>query len=181
MGRAPAAPRDPRPRAAAGRGPLRRGRGDFRPISLRRLVQPFLGRGRALLAATLLPAVLDLDRQRLAAADATGPAAQILLEQDEVQLGKIADVMKAPVLPDSATVSNEIAILLSTPILEGAARRLGMLDADGAPVGPAAALGRAGPHLPRLGMRARVPSASRPARAPGRSAPRPSASSARRG
>jgi uncharacterized protein involved in exopolysaccharide biosynthesis len=63
-----------------------------------------------------------------------------MLEQDQVQLGKIADVMKAPVLPDSATVSNEIAILLSTPVLQGAAQRLGMLDSEGRPVGPASGL-----------------------------------------
>jgi uncharacterized protein involved in exopolysaccharide biosynthesis len=72
--------------------------------------------------------------------------AQVLLEQDQVQLGKIADVMKAPVLADSANISNEIAILLSTPVLQGAARRLGMLDADGRPVGAAAEL--AGRRLP---------------------------------
>lgn len=125
------------------------GRSDFRPISLRRLVQPFLGRGRALLAATLLPAVLVWIGSGWLPPSYQATA-QILLEQDQVQLGKIADVMKAPVLPDSATVSNEIAILLSTPVIEGAARRLGMLDAEGAPVGPAAALGPVGPHLPRL-------------------------------
>ena len=109
----------------------------FRPISLRRLVGPFLGRWPALLAATLLPALV------VAVGSGWLPltwqaTAQVLLEQDEVQLGKIADVMKAPVLPDSATVSNEIAILLSTPVLEGAARRLGLLGPDGRPVGPAA-------------------------------------------
>ena len=141
------------------------GRSDFRPISLRRLVQPFLGRGRALLAATLLPAVVIWIGSGWLAPSYRA-SAQILLEQDQVQLGKIADVMKAPVLPDSATVSNEIAILLSTPILEGAARRLGMLDADGAPVGPAAALGPAGPHLPRLGIALRAVGLA-PARAPG--------------
>ena len=141
------------------------GRSDFRPISLRRLVQPFLGRGRALLAATLLPAVVIWIGSGWLAPSYRA-SAQILLEQDQVQLGKIADVMKAPVLPDSATVSNEIAILLSTPILEGAARRLGMLDADGAPVGPAAALGPAGPHLPRLDIALRAVGLA-PARAPG--------------
>ncbi len=94
---------------------------EFRPITLRRLVQPFLGRGRALVAATLLPvAAIWIGSGWLA--PRYQATAQILLEQDQVQLGKIADVMKTPVLPDSATVSNEIAILLSTPILEGAAR-----------------------------------------------------------
>ena len=43
-------------------------------------------------------------------------------------------MLTAPVISDSATVSNEIAILLSTPVLEGAARRLGLLDARGIPV-----------------------------------------------
>ena len=42
-------------------------------------------------------------------------------------------MLTAPVISDSATVSNEIAILLSTPVLEGAARRLGLLDARGRP------------------------------------------------
>ncbi len=115
----------------------------FRPISLRRLVQPFVGRWQALLAATVIPVV--------AIWIASGwlpptyrATAQILLEEDQVQLGKIAEMMKAPVLPDSATVSNEIAILLSTPVLEAAARTLGMLDGDGRPVGPAASLGASG-------------------------------------
>lgn len=119
-------------------------RGDFRPISLRSLVQPFLGRGRALVAAALVPVALIWIASGWLPPSYRATA-QVLLEQDEIQLGKIADVMKAPVLPESATVSNEIAILLSTPVLEGAARRLGMLDAEGHPVGPAADIAPAGP------------------------------------
>jgi uncharacterized protein involved in exopolysaccharide biosynthesis len=53
--------------------------------------------------------------------------------------------MKAPMLADSAAISNEIAIILSTPVLEGAARRLGMLAADGRPVGEAAEIRRPRP------------------------------------
>lgn len=118
-------------------------RGDFRPISLGRLIRPFLGRGRALLAATLLPAaVVWLGTGWLP--PSYSATAQILLEQDEVQLGKIADMLKAPGLPDSATVPNQIAILLSAPVLEGAAHRLGMLDAEGRPATAAAAAARPG-------------------------------------
>lgn len=125
-------------------------RDEFRPLSLRRLVRPFLGRGRALAAATLLPVVLVWIGSGWLPPSYQATT-QILLEQDEVQLAKIADVMKAPVLPDSATVSNEIAILLSTPVLEGAARRLGMLDAEGQPIGAAAGNGTGiGAGRPRL-------------------------------
>jgi succinoglycan biosynthesis transport protein ExoP len=109
-------------------------RGEFRPIELRALVQPFLGRGRALLAATLIPIIVVGIGSGLLPPSYEATA-QVLLEEDRVQLGKLADVMKAPVLADSATVSNEIAILLSSPVLEGAARRLGMLEVAG-PVRP---------------------------------------------
>jgi uncharacterized protein involved in exopolysaccharide biosynthesis len=104
--------------------------GEFRPISLGGLLRPFAGRGPSLAAAVLLPAA--------AAWTAAGhlpptyqASAQLLLERDRVELGEIADVLTAPVISDSATVSNEIAILLSTPVLEGAARRLGLVDSRG--------------------------------------------------
>ena len=119
-------------------------RAEFRPINLRRVIQPFLGRWPALLAATLLP-VLAIWTGSGYLPPSYRATAQILLEQDQVQLGKIADVMKAPVLPDSATISNEIAIIFSTPVLQGAARRLGMLDADGR---PARSVDLVGPRLP---------------------------------
>ena len=92
-------------------------RGEFRPIELRRLVRPFLGRGRALLAAILLP-VVTIWIGSAWLPPSYQATAQVLLEQDRFQLGKIADVMTAPVLPEQATVSNEIAILRSTPVLE---------------------------------------------------------------
>jgi uncharacterized protein involved in exopolysaccharide biosynthesis len=107
--------------------------GEFRPIDLRRLVQPFRHRGPLLAAAILMPVAVVWT-----AAGQLPPtyrsSAQVLLERDRVELGEIADVLTAPVISDSATVSNEIAILLSTPVLEGAARRLGLLDARGMPV-----------------------------------------------
>ena len=122
--------------------------GEFRPIDLRRLVQPFARRWPLLAAAIVVPVVLVWT-----AAGELPPtyraSAQILLERDRVELGEIADVLTAPVISNSVTVSNEIAILLSTPVLEGAARRLGLLDARGKPVAaglPAAepsAVGRA--------------------------------------
>jgi len=107
--------------------------GEFRPIDLRRLVRPFARRRRLLAAALLVPVVAVW-----IAAGQLPPtyeaSAQILLERDRVELGEIDDLLTAPVISDSATVSNQIAILLSTPVLEGAARRLGLLDARGLPV-----------------------------------------------
>ncbi len=108
---------------------------EFRPISLRGLLRPFAGRWLLLAAAILLPAA--------AAWTAAGmlpptyqASAQVLLERDRVELGEIADVLTAPVISNSATVSNEIAILLSTPVLEGAARRLGLIEARGRAIAP---------------------------------------------
>jgi succinoglycan biosynthesis transport protein ExoP len=116
---------------------------EFRPIDLRRVVQPFVGRGWALAAATLLP-VLVVWIASGYLPPSYRASSQILLEQEQVQLGKIADVMKAPLMPDSASISNEIAIILSTPVLQGAARRLGMLDSDLRPLGAAAEMPRQG-------------------------------------
>lgn len=118
---------------------------EFRPIDLRRAMRPFVGRWQALLVATITP-VLVVWFASGYLPPSFRATAQVLLAQDQVQLGKIADVMKAPILPDSASISNEIAIMQSTPVLQGAARRLGMLDADDRPVGPPAE--RALPWLP---------------------------------
>lgn len=116
---------------------------EFRPISLRRVLQPFAGRLPLLAAAMLLPAMIVWTASgRLP--PTYRATALILLEQDEVQIGKIADMMKAPILTDSATISNEIAIILSTPVLQGAAHRLGLLDATGMPLAAAGALSEAG-------------------------------------
>ena len=106
------------------------GEPDFRPINLRRLMQPFARRWPLLVAALVVPVALVWTMTGFLPPTYQA-SAQILLERNRVQLGKIADVLAAPVTSNSATVSNEIAILLSTPVLEGAARRLGLLDAKG--------------------------------------------------
>jgi len=103
---------------------------EFRPISLRGLLRPFAGRWLLLTAAILAPAIAAWIASGLLPPTYQA-SAQVLLERDRVELGEIADVLTAPVISDSATVSNEIAILLSTPVLEGAARRLGLIDSRG--------------------------------------------------
>ena len=155
-------------------------RAEFRPINLRRVIQPFVGRWPALLAATLLP-VIAIWTASGYLPPSYRATAQILLEQDQVQLGKIADVMKAPVLPDSATISNEIAIIFSTPVLQGAARRLGMLDADGRPARSADLMA---PRLPWPPVQELSPvrsASSAPDRPPRRSTRRRSACKGPRG
>lgn len=104
-------------------------------LDLRRTLAPFARRWPLLVASVLVPVIL--------AWIGTGyvppvyqASAQVLLERDRVQLGKIADVLTAPTISDAATVSNEIAILVSTPVLEAAAQRLGLIDADGRALAP---------------------------------------------
>lgn len=99
---------------------------DFRPISLRRLVRPLV-RGWPLLAAAAVAAagLAWWGTGRIPARyEAT---AQLLLERDRVELGAIPEMLAASLVPDAAGVSNEIAVVLSSPVLEAAAERLGML------------------------------------------------------
>lgn len=104
---------------------------DFRPISFRSLVRP-LRRGWPFLimAAVGCAALAWWGLERLPPRfEAT---TQILLQRDRVELGVIPEMLAAPVIPDAAGVSNQIAVLLSAPVLEDAAKRLGMLTSTAA-------------------------------------------------
>lgn len=98
----------------------------FRPISLAALVRP-LRRGWPLLLAAAVgcAALAWWGTGRLPPRfEAT---AQLLLQRDRVELGAIPEMLATPLIPDAAGVSNQIAVILSAPVLQDAAARLGML------------------------------------------------------
>lgn len=95
----------------------------FRPISPRLLLEPFERRWPILAGAFLVPAILAWVLSLAMPATYTA-SAKILLDRERVPLGDIADVVASSDLTDSVTVSNEIAVLLSNPVLNAANARL---------------------------------------------------------
>ncbi|WP_171208078.1 MULTISPECIES: Wzz/FepE/Etk N-terminal domain-containing protein [unclassified Ruegeria] len=101
----------------------------FRPLDLRSLVLPFVQRWMVILAAVFLPAAAAwyYSYQLPPSYEAS---ATLLLDRERVLLGDIADVSATANLADSVHVSNEIAVLLSLPVLEDAAMRIASAGAD---------------------------------------------------
>ena len=163
-----------RPDGHAGEPQPRAARAEFRPINLRRVIQPFLGRGRAMVAATLLPALRSgpgaAGCRRATGPGAgparagRGPARQDRRRDEGAGPAELGDDLERDRHPASRPRS-----------FEGAARRLGMLDAEGR---------RSGPPPPGGGCLGRRPLRSGPRPPPAAAAAagrRGSGSSARRG
>lgn len=101
----------------------------FRPLTLRRLIRPFLEQPKFLLLAFFGPLIVVYLLTSFLP-NSYQSTANILVEQRRVELGEIADVV-TPRAIDSAFMSSQIEILLSAPVLERAATELGWIPTDG--------------------------------------------------
>lgn len=91
----------------------------FRPISVRSVIEPFRRRWWILLAALVGPVLLVWTLTASLPSSYTATAS-VIIDRDRVSLGDIADVVSVSDMTDSVIVSNEIAVLLSAPVLSAA-------------------------------------------------------------
>lgn len=91
----------------------------FRPISVRSMIEPFRRRWWILLAAVAGPTLLAWSLTASLPPSYTAMAS-VIIDRDRVALGDIADVVSVSDMPHSVIVSNEIAAILSAPVLSAA-------------------------------------------------------------
>lgn len=94
----------------------------FRPLSVRAMIEPFRRRWWILLTSAAGAALLAWFLTASLPATYTATAS-IIIDRDRVPLGNIAELVSSADMTDSVIVSNEIAVILSEPVLSGAVAR----------------------------------------------------------
>ena len=95
----------------------------FRPISVRSMIEPFRRRWLILLVALAGPMTLVWTLTARLPPSYTATAS-VIIDRDRVPLGTIADMVSVSEMTDSVIVSNEIAVILSAPVLFSAVARV---------------------------------------------------------